>query len=199
MAKIMHSGRVCFDSDIPFAKATGMNRYRLVDSQGAIMISLPIHGGRSHHQTLAQVRLAMNEGRQRGGWAAKHWRCIQNAYRRAPFFEYMEDDLHKLILETGDYLMEYNIKVLAWILDKLKIEVQISESAEKLPLLQPWALLMKHRNWKTPRYYQQFEIQTGFVAGLSVLDLLIQCGPQESKAYLERYLSLNAINFDLHP
>lgn len=59
----MHSGRVCFDSDMPFAKATGMNRYRLAGSQGAIMISLPIQGGRSHPQPLGQVRLATEQGR----------------------------------------------------------------------------------------------------------------------------------------
>jgi len=199
MAKIMHSGRVCFDSDMPFAKATGMNRYRLADSQGSIMISLPIHGGRSHHQPLGQVHLATEQGRSRGGWAKTHWRSIQNAYRRAPFFEYLEDDLSKLILETGELLMEYNLKVLAWLIERLALDVQITESAVMRPLSQPWVLLLKEVPWKTPRYFQQFEAQTHFVPGLSVLDLLIQCGPHESKAYLERYLSLNASNFEAQP
>ncbi|NBV04276.1 MAG: hypothetical protein EBS08_01215, partial [Cytophagia bacterium] len=124
---------------------------------------------------------------------------IQNAYRRAPFFEYLEDDLSKLILETGDQLMEYNLKVLAWLIDRLTLDVQITEAAVMRPLSQPWALLLKEVPWETPRYYQQFETQTQFVPGLSVLDLLIQCGPHESKTYLERFLSLNASNFNAHP
>lgn len=195
----MHSGRVCFDSEIPFAKATGMNRYRLSGSQGAIMISLPIQGGRSHPQPLGQVRLATEQGRSGGGWAKTHWRSIQNAYRRAPFFEYLEDDLSKQILETGELLMEYNLKILTWLIYRLSLDVQITESAGMRPLSQPWVLIRKEKNWNTPRYFQQFEAQTRFIPGLSVLDLLIQCGPHESKAYLERFLSLNASNFNAHP
>lgn len=195
----MHSGRVCFDSEIPFAKATGMNRYRLSGSQGAIMISLPIQGGRSHPQPLGQVRLATEQGRSGGGWAKTHWRSIQNAYRRAPFFEYLEDDLNKQILETGELLMEYNLKILTWLINRLSLDVQITESAGMRPLSQPWVLIRKEKNWNTPRYFQQFEAQTRFIPGLSVLDLLIQCGPHESKAYLERFLSLNASNFNAHP
>lgn len=195
----MHSGRVCFDSEIPFAKATGMNRYRLSGSQGAIMISLPIQGGRSHPQPLGQVRLATEQGRSGGGWAKTHWRSIQNAYRRAPFFEYLEDDLSKQILETGELLMEYNLKILTWLINRLSLDVQITESAGMRPLSQPWVLIRKEKNWNTPRYFQQFEAQTRFIPGLSVLDLLIQCGPHESKAYLERFLSLNASNFNAHP
>ncbi|MEY3574601.1 MAG: hypothetical protein RLZZ617_1199 [Bacteroidota bacterium] len=195
----MHSGRVCFDSEIPFAKATGMNRYRLSGSQGAIMISLPIQGWRSHPQPLGQVRLATEQGRSGGGWAKTHWRSIQNAYRRAPFFEYLEDDLSKQILETGELLMEYNLKILTWLINRLSLDVQITESAGMRPLSQPWVLIRKEKNWNTPRYFQHFEAQTRFIPGLSVLDLLIQCGPHESKAYLERFLSLNASNFNAHP
>jgi len=132
-------------------------------------------------------------------WAKTHWRSIQNAYRRAPFFENLEDDLSKLILETGELLMHYNLKVLAWLIQRLALDVQITESAVLRPLSQPWVLLLKEVHWKTPGYYQQFEAQTHFVPGLSVLDLLIQCGPHESKAYLERYLALNASNFNAQP
>jgi len=196
MAKIMHSGRVCFDPQIPFAKATGMNRYRLMDAQGEVMMSLPIHGGRSHHQALGEVRLAIKEGCQRSEWATSHWRRIQNGYRRAPFFEYLENDLRNLILEPGNHLMTYSLRVLAWLLHRLQIDAQITESADKYPLNEPWAVLLKQRVWKTPRYYQQFETQTGFIPSLSVLDLLIQCGPHESKAYLDRYLDLNSSNFE---
>ncbi|MFM7701187.1 MAG: WbqC family protein, partial [Bacteroidota bacterium] len=143
--------------------------------------------------------LATEQGRSGGVWAKNHWRSIQNAYSRAPFFEYLEDDLSKLILETGELLMDYNLKVLAWLIHRLALDVQITESEVMRPLSQPWVLLLKEGPWKTPRYFQQFEAQTHFVPGLSVLDLLIQCGPHESKAYLERYLVLNASNFDAQP
>ncbi|MFM7178687.1 MAG: WbqC family protein, partial [Bacteroidota bacterium] len=102
-------------------------------------------------------------------------------------------------LETGEMLMEYNLKVLAWLIDRLALDVQITESGVIRPLSQPWVLLLKEVHWKTPGYYQQFEAQTHFIPGLSVLDLLIQCGPHESKAYLERYLALNASNFEAQP
>jgi hypothetical protein len=192
----MHSGRVCFDPQIPFAKGTGMNRYRLVDAQGTIMMSLPILGGRSHHQPLADVRLATEQSRPRGGWVASHWLRMQNGYRRAPYFEYLENDLRNLILDPGQHLMAYNLRVLGWLIRRLQIDVQITDSANLYPLDEPWTTLCKGKAWITPRYYQQFESRTGFEPGLSVLDLLIHCGPRESKAYLHRYLDLNSSNFE---
>lgn len=199
MAKIMHSRRVCFDPQIPFAKATGMNRYKLVDAQGEVMMSLPILGGRSHHQPLAEVRLAMENTRQRGGWAASHWRRMQNGYRRAPYFEFLEHELRSLILDPGEHLMTYNLRVLDWLIHRLQIDVQRTDSANLYPLEEPWTALCKGRTWNSPRYYQQFEARTGFVAGLSVLDLLIHCGPGESKTYLCRFLDLNSSNFETKP
>lgn len=195
MAKLIHSGGVCFDPQIPFAKATGMNRYRLADAQGEILMSLPVCGGRSHHQLLGEVHLALEKHPKGTKWTVTHWRRIQNGYRRAPYFEYFENDLRSLILEPDEPLMQYNLRVLEWLLNRLQIGTPISISEANCPLDVPWSEFIARKTWITPPYYQQFEDRTGFIPHLSVLDLLLQCGPQQSRNYLDRYLELNASNF----
>jgi hypothetical protein len=75
--------------------------------------------------------------------------------------------------------MDYNLRVLEYLMNKLKL---------------PWAPRLGHVDRETlsrsdektilSPYYQHFEDRLGFVSGLSVLDLLMQCGPNESKSYL---------------
>jgi hypothetical protein len=174
VAKLMHLKEVCFDPETPFIKAGGMNRYRILDPSGSLLISLPIEGGRSHHQSLGSTRLVAPSS-----WATAHWKSLQNTYRRAPYFDYWCHDLEPLILKPDPLLMDYNLRVLEYLMNKLK---------------HPWAPRLGHLERETlsrsdektilSPYYQHFEDRLGFVSGLSVLDLLMQCGPNESKTYL---------------
>ena len=105
----MHLEEVCFDPGTPFVKASGMNRYRLLDPRGSLLMSLPIEGGRSHHQPLGRVRLV-----QPSPWASQHWKHLVNTYRRAPYFDYWADDLEKIIRQPDSLLFDYNLRILVF-------------------------------------------------------------------------------------
>lgn len=174
VAKLMHLEEVCFDPETPFVKASGMNRYRLLDPRGSLLMSLPIEGGRSHHQPLGRVRLV-----QPSPWASQHWKHLVNTYRRAPYFDYWADDLEKIILQPDSFLFDYNLRILDYLMTKLRHPLKIHIGSQN----QPRGLLKKACPPLRP-YYQHFEERLGFVPGLSVLDLVLQCGPNEAKAHL---------------
>jgi len=174
IAKLMHLEEVCFDPETPFVKASGMNRYRILDPMGSLLMTLPIDGGRSHHQNLGSVRLV-----QRVHWSSVHWKRLINTYRRAPYFEYWADDLEKIIRWPDSLLFDYNVRILDYLMAKLRhpLKIRIGSVTQK-----PWP--QEKVSPPLPSYYQHFEEKLGFVPGLSVLDLLLQCGPNEAKAYL---------------
>lgn len=170
----MHLEEVCFDPGTPFIKASGMNRYRLLDPRGSLLMSLPIEGGRSHHQPLGRVRLV-----QPRPWASQHWKHLVNTYRRAPYFDYWADDLEKIILKPDPLLFDYNLRILNYLMTKLRhpLKIQVgSLDPTEGPTERAWLPIKP--------YYQHFEDRLGFVPGLSVLDLLLQCGPNEAKVHL---------------
>jgi hypothetical protein len=170
----MHLEEVCFDPETPFVKASGMNRYRLLDPMGSLLMTLPIDGGRSHHQNLGSVRLV-----QRVHWSTLHWKRLVNTYRRAPYFDYWADDLEKIIRQPDSLLFDYNLRILDYLMTKLRHPLKV----HVVSLDRPTSLLKKAWPPLGP-YYQHFEERLGFVPGLSVLDLILQCGPNEAKAHL---------------
>ncbi|MFM9060055.1 MAG: WbqC family protein [Bacteroidota bacterium] len=175
VAKLMHLKEVCFDPDAPFVKAGGMNRYRILDPGGSLLMSLPIAGGRSHHQSLGSTRLVSPPS-----WSTAHWKRLLNTYRRAPYFDYWSDDFENLILKPDAFLLDYNLRVLDYIMKKLKHPWAPQRMRIERSRLMTW-----NQKPLTLPYYQHFEDRLGFVSGLSIMDLLMQCGPNESKAYLQ--------------
>src|SRR5436189_4988207 len=68
-----------FDSG-QYAKAHWHNRNRIKTANGVQWLTIPvITKGRSEQQ-IGEVEIEKP-------WAEKHWRALEHAYRRAPFFE----------------------------------------------------------------------------------------------------------------
>ena len=104
-------------------------------------------------------------------WNVKHWRSIETAYRKAPFFEFYAHYFEPLFTKKYYLLSEMNI-------ESLKIILKILKSETKL-VLQPdfcKTIDLKLKDNIQP-YFQVFGERHGFLPNLSVLDLIFNEGP----------------------
>ena len=120
-------------------------------------------------------------------WQNNHWRSIQSAYAKAPFFEHYRDELHKVIYSDISFVVDLDRQLLSFCLRSLGLEVGLSEtvayekqvSAEISDLrsrITPKKPFSGRSFYKPKSYYQVFG--SAFASNLSLIDLLFCEGPR---------------------
>lgn len=167
-----------------YAKQTYRTRAKIGTANGILELFVPIEHGRKEHVAMKDVRISYEFD-----WQRLHWMSLQTAYRSSSFFEFYEDDFAVFYNQKHSFLFDFNIQQLELILKCLKFNrtLNFTESYHEVAgdidlrhAIHP----KKQSIWTehTP-YYQVFEDKTGFIADLSIVDLLFNQGPQ-SKSYL---------------
>ncbi|MFI5204488.1 MAG: WbqC family protein [Flavobacteriales bacterium] len=163
-----------------FIKQTYRNRCLIAGPNGKQMLVIPVEKGKTGHSPVKDVRICYNSA-----WQKIHWRSLEAGYRRSPYFEFYEDDLHGLYEEKEKFLVDFNLKLHEKIMKWLKEEktLAFTGSYEKV-----YAEIRDCRNgWKeedAKEYIQVFSARNGFIQGLSVVDLIFNEGPR-SISYLK--------------
>ncbi|MDX2246118.1 MAG: WbqC family protein [Bacteroidia bacterium] len=136
-----------------------------------------------------KVPILLKKVSQAEPWAGNHWRTLVNAYKNAPYFEFYADQMEGFFQQDFHSLMEVLEKSLMLSEEMLGLQLNRRFSEEYFPSghydqdfrrgFDP--SLQKLPEWfiGTP-YTQVFE---GFVPGLSILDLILNKGP-ESRLFL---------------
>lgn len=175
----LQATEVVIEAEENFVKSTNRNRSYIVGSNGRMLLSIPIAGGRDHHQKYKELKTLNTQ------WQKSHWQSIRSAYGSSPFFEHYAPLLEPLYKGGETNLFVFNQRLLNTLLRLLKISkpYSLTEVYEKAPEAHA-----DHRkqtgSYVLPRYYQVFEDKHGFVPDLSVIDLLFNMGPQSLK-YLQ--------------
>ncbi|HZK62546.1 MAG TPA: WbqC family protein, partial [Puia sp.] len=153
----------------------------IAGANGIISLSVPLQHGRNQQLPMHEVKIAWSEP-----WQSLHWKSIQSAYNRSPFFDHYRDELNLLFCSKVEKLMDWNLECLEWVMEKLDrpVSIRLTESPEQES--DP-ALWEDHRNEVLPKnhglcmpmkYQQVFEEKTGFFPNLSILDLLFNRGKE---------------------
>ncbi len=169
-----------------YIKQTYRNRCNILTANGLLGLSIPVNKVDGNHTLIKDIRISYLSN-----WQSNHWRAIESAYNKSPFFLYYRDDLEKFYSQSYELLIDYNIELLKFILKKLGVSTEINFTDDFMPInssandlrysIQPKLLQEKI---KFPHYYQVFEEKHGFIPNLSIIDLLFNEG-SESKYYLE--------------
>lgn len=163
-----------------FEKQTYRNRCRINTANGLVQLIVPItakHG----HVLISDVRLDYTQK-----WLNNHWRTVQSAYGKAPFFEHYADDLHQILFKKVEFLYELNYMLLSMCLKWLKWDMPVKETeyytrttpAEVLDLrsvINPKKLEQCDQFYYPAMYNQVFG--NTFVENLSLIDLIFCEGP----------------------
>jgi hypothetical protein len=93
LAKIASADQFCIFDGVPMEGSGFENRQRIKTASGVQWLTVPV---RRHLDTrLCDVEIATDQP-----WARKHWRTIELAYQKAPFFNTYAADIKTLLLDA---------------------------------------------------------------------------------------------------
>lgn len=94
---------------------------------GRQLLSVPVHRSGRFGQAIREVEIADPR------WAQRHWRTLEQAYRRAPYFDDLRNDLHRVYQHPWTALHEVNTALIRLMLDVLGLSVRIEHSSTISP------------------------------------------------------------------
>lgn len=186
---ILSEKEVLFDVNEYFIKQTYRNRCSILGANGVQELIVPVKN-RNSKILMNNVELSNAEN-----WQKNHWKSIESAYRKSPFFEYYADDLLPFYsTNRNENLVELNTGLFNKInkLLNLNIEVNFSEEYINSDLVKlDFRSLISPKNkpleFNQKEYIQVFSDKLGFKSNLSIVDLLFNEGPN-SFNYLKNHL-----------
>ena len=154
-----------------FQKQTFRNRCLISAANGVQALTVPV----KHGDTMLIKDLRISD---HGNWRHLHWNAIQSAYGKSPFFDYYEDDLRPFFEQRWDYLLDFNEAIRQKVCELIDIQPHVGYTES---FMQPPS--EQEDRFEPKKYYQVYQQKHGFLPNLSILDLLLNMGP-ESIFYL---------------
>ncbi len=183
VAKALQYTELLIESKETFPKQTYRNRAEIMTAGGVRTLTVPVI--RDNHSRTEEVGIDYKER-----WNIIHLRTLAAAYSASPYYLYYKDDLEALLTRHYEKLMELNEAMLKWILRLLKADCRLQRTEDYQKMYEE-----DFRNTFSPKhpyptdgmksYYQVFSDRHPFTPNLSIIDLLMNLGP-EAKDYLKR-------------
>ena len=161
-----------------FRRQNLCSRTRIKTANGPLNLSIPAE--RTGDQTpYCKKGIASDPA-----WQTIHWKSLESAYRRSPFFEYYEDLVRPLYKEKASLLFDFNLRSIevAYACLGLDPNWKLSETyltgdqyeADFREAFDPTG--KKIPPWFEPKPYQQ--VFGDFDPDLSIMDLIFNVGPE---------------------
>lgn len=176
---LINSENAILDVNEFFIKQTYRNRCTILGANGTQDLIVPIKN-RNSKIRMKDIEIANDEN-----WQKNHWKSIESAYRKSPFFEYYEHDLIPFY-STKKYtnLVAFNTELVTKINQLLNLNIELHFTDDYFLRT---ALDMDYRTAISPKnkqlvfnqkeYIQVFSDKLGFNPNLSIVDLLFNEGP----------------------
>src|SRR5258708_3380564 len=178
---------VMLETNEYFVKQNFRNRCFINTAQGVKMLSVPLL---DRHGKILMKEVVIEPGSK---WRNNHWRTIESAYRKAPYFDHYAPELKKVLYQGHEFLIDLNRDLMSFCLRHIGFQKSISATlAYETPVEENFFDLRSVISCKKPfserkiyqpqKYYQVFGNE--FAANLSLLDLLFCEGPRAGEILL---------------
>ena len=166
-----------------YQKQSYRNRCYVRTANGIDILTVPVQSG-TRHQPIRDLRVDNSQM-----WAMHHWRTLQAAYGKAPFFEYYAPDFKPIYEKKWTYLFDLNFALLTICLKLLPLSAPLNLTEwyeKKTPLGVTDARSMVNLRNSPESYIFHYPVPypqnfgRNFVPNLSIIDLLFCQGPAAS-------------------
>ena len=186
-AAISNANNIYIEAEEHYIKQTWRNRCRIMTANGPLNLTIPVIKVHGNHTKVKDIAIDYSEN-----WQKIHWRAIMSAYQHSPYFQYYKDELTFFYTNKISHLLDFNLQLTKTIFTLVGInkDLYLSQTYQKVLSVD----LLDFRNtfspkknnqMKFPPYIHVFRERHGFVPNLSILDLLLNMGP-DTKSYLEK-------------
>jgi hypothetical protein len=111
--------------DVPYSRKMFYNRNKILGPNGPIMLSVPVTFSKNDQTNHRDIKIDNSTG-----WKKKHWKSIESAYQKAPFFTLYCDELKSIYDRDWDKLCELNFEILKLLMRAFGIETPLRHSSE---------------------------------------------------------------------
>ncbi len=178
---------IILEANEHFTKQTYRNRCYILGANKVECLTIPIQKS-APKILMRDVKIDYNEN-----WDKIHWRTIEAAYKKAPYFEFYADYFLDIYNKKHTFLWDFNVELLSICLKflKLKLTIRQTEKYEKeiengifdaRSLINP-KITWKERDFYSPKPYHQ-NFGNEFEPNLSIIDLLF-CKGNFSLGFLQ--------------
>ena len=184
-AAALRESHIWLEAAQHFRKQQYTNRMRVKVSNQVLPLSIPIER-RGAKVPIRDKKISYAED-----WPRQHWRTLCSAYGASPYFEFYRDELQALYEKRPVFLLDLLLPALHWQQKTLGLSLEweltrayrgpATYGRDYRTAFDPG--LAKLPPWFREQAYPQ--VFGEFVAGLSILDLLCNEGPN-SKLILSR-------------
>lgn len=168
-----------------YKKQTLRNRMFIHGANGKLMLSIPIrHSGINQKRFYDDISIDSSSD-----WKKNHFKSIKIAYQSSPYFEFYEEDLKNFYQVETSNLYNFNLKSVELVLKWLEMgtnnrtidfNIEIYKQSKNVKEIDNREIKKK----SNIKYIQTFEDKNGFIDGLSILDMIFNCGPK-TKDYIK--------------
>ena len=187
MARFLVENEPLIEMFETYRKQTYRNRCRVMTANGAESLTVPVVKVNGNHTMTRDILLSGH-----APWQHIHSRCLESAYKAAPYFDHYYDYLRSIFEGHFERLIDLNDAALQAILKMLKIKKEIVHTTDYVreaenDLREAFSPKNPFDASLFPAYYQVFGAKLPFSPDLSVLDLIFNEGP-EATNYLKQIL-----------
>ena len=146
-------------------------------ANGVESLSVPVIKVNGNHTMTKDVAISYKEQ-----WQQIHRRCMESAYKAAPYFDHYYDFLKPIFETHYERLIDLNDAALMTVLKMLKVQKEIVHTTDYIheaenDLREAFNPKKAVESDGFPKYYQVFSAKFPFAPDLSILDLLFNEGP----------------------
>ncbi len=128
--KMLKYGTVIFEQHENYLKRSYRNRAHILSANGVLKLSIPLAKGKNQALPIRDVCIFYDDD-----WQKLHWKTIQSAYGRSPFYEFYADELKAIYDKKIPHLFDFNLELFKCIVELLQLDIEItfSKQYEKTP------------------------------------------------------------------
>ncbi|MEX2596776.1 MAG: WbqC family protein [Salibacteraceae bacterium] len=156
-----------------FPKQTFRSRMEITGPNGVQQLSIPtIKTGK--RRTMKNVEIAYAEN-----WQKDHWKGLEAAYRRSPYFEFYEHKIHPLYHHKTKLLWDLNLDIHRFFIEALQLDLPVMFTETYSEDVQTDFRGESFKQLVEPTTYMQvFSDRQAFSPNMSLFDALFNLGPQ---------------------